>query len=124
MKRRILFAGLIFGVALLAAASGAELFQRAVTQEQAAGNLPEAIKFYQQVAKHYASNRPLAAKALVQAAPRICRSVRVGQYGAAGGLPGPCSARLERDSSQPAHIKTVHGVGCKFAPQGGKRTGG
>jgi Tol biopolymer transport system component len=68
MKLRILLAGLIFGVALLAADSGAELFQKAVTQEQAAGNLPEAIRLYQQVAKDYASNRPLAAKALIQAA--------------------------------------------------------
>ena len=68
MKRRAIVAGLIFGMALLAADSGAELFQRAVTQEQAAGNLPEAIKLYQQVAKDYASNRPLAAKALIQAA--------------------------------------------------------
>jgi hypothetical protein len=34
----------------------------------AAGNLPEAIRLYQQVAKDYAANRPLAAKALVQAA--------------------------------------------------------
>jgi two-component system response regulator VicR len=25
-------------------------------------------------------------------------------------------AKLERDSSQPAHIKTVHGVGYKFVP--------
>jgi WD40 repeat protein len=68
MKLRILLAGLICSIALVAADSGAELFQKAVTQEQAAGNLPEAIKLYQQVAKDYASNRPLAAKALVQAA--------------------------------------------------------
>jgi WD40 repeat protein len=68
MKLRILFAGLICGVALLAADTGAELFQKAVTQEQAAGNLEEAIKLYQQVAKDYASNRALAAKALLQAA--------------------------------------------------------
>ena len=25
-------------------------------------------------------------------------------------------AKLERDSSQPEHIKTVHGVGYKFVP--------
>jgi Tol biopolymer transport system component len=68
MKLRILLAGLICGAALLAADTGAELFQKAVTQEQAAGNLPEAIRLYQQVAKDYASNRPLAAKALIQAA--------------------------------------------------------
>ena len=68
MKLRILIVGMIFGFAAAAADTGAELFQRAVTQEQAAGNLPEAIKLYQQVAKDYASNRPLAAKALIQAA--------------------------------------------------------
>ncbi len=69
MKLRILIAGLVFGLAsALAAESGAELFQKAVTQERAAGNLEEAIKLYQRVAKEFASDRPLAAKALVQAA--------------------------------------------------------
>ena len=68
MKLRILFAGLMFGLAALAADSGAELFQKAVTQERAAGNLEEAIKLYQRVAKEFASDRALAAKALVQAA--------------------------------------------------------
>jgi len=68
MKLRILFVALICGVASLAADAGAELFQKAVTQEQAAGNLQEAIKLYQRVAKEYASNRALAAKALIQAA--------------------------------------------------------
>jgi hypothetical protein len=68
MKLRILIAGLIFGVAALAADSGAELFQKAVTQERAAGNLEEAIKLYQRVAKEFASDRALAAKALVQEA--------------------------------------------------------
>ena len=47
MKLRILIAGLMFGIAALADDSGAELFQKAVTQEQAAGNLEEAIKLYQ-----------------------------------------------------------------------------
>jgi Tol biopolymer transport system component len=68
MKLRILIAGLMFGIAALADDSGAELFQKAVTQEQAAGNLEEAIKLYQRVAKEFASDRPLAAKALVQEA--------------------------------------------------------
>src|ERR1700678_4448585 len=68
MKLRVLIAGIVFAVAALAADSGAELFQKAVTQERAAGNLEEAIKLYQRVAKEYASDRPLAAKALVQAA--------------------------------------------------------
>jgi len=68
MKLRILVAGLVFGIAALAAESGAELFQKAVTEERASGNLEEAIKLYQRVAKEFASDRPLAAKALVQAA--------------------------------------------------------
>ncbi len=69
MKLRILIAGLVFGLAAaLAAESGAELFQKAVTQERAAGNLEEAIKLYQRVAREFASDRPLVAKALVQAA--------------------------------------------------------
>jgi Tetratricopeptide repeat len=68
MKLRVLVAGLVFGVAAFAADTGAELFQKAVTQERAAGNLEEAIKLYQRVAKEFASDRALAAKALVQAA--------------------------------------------------------
>jgi hypothetical protein len=68
MKLRIWIAGLVFGIAALAAESGAELFQKAVTEERASGNLEEAIKLYQRVAKEFASDRPLAAKALVQAA--------------------------------------------------------
>src|SRR5580658_2369881 len=68
MKLRILIVGVVFVVTTLAADSGAELFQKAVTQERAAGNLEEAIKLYQRVAKEFASDRPLAAKALVQAA--------------------------------------------------------
>ena len=44
------------------------MFQKAVTQERAAGNLEEAIKLYQRVAKEFPSDRPLVAKALVQAA--------------------------------------------------------
>ena len=68
MKLRILVAVLMLGTAALAADSGAELFQKAVTQERAAGNLEEAIKLYQRVAKEFPSDRPLAAKALVQAA--------------------------------------------------------
>ena len=64
----ILLAGLTFSLIALAAETGAELFQKGITQERAAGNLEEAIKLYQRVAKEFASDRPLAAKALVQAA--------------------------------------------------------
>jgi len=66
MKLTILIACLMFGTAALAADAGAELFQKAVTEERAAGNLEEAINLYQRVAKEFASDRALAAKALVQ----------------------------------------------------------
>ena len=65
MKLRILVAVLMFGVAALADDSGAELFQKAVTAERAAGNLEQASKLYQRVATEFASDRALAAKALV-----------------------------------------------------------
>jgi Tol biopolymer transport system component len=68
MKLRVLIASLMFGAAAFAADTGAELFQKAVTQERAAGNLEEAIKLYQRVATEFASDRALAAKALVQEA--------------------------------------------------------
>ena len=72
MKLRILIAALIaammFGAAALAADTGAELFQKGLTQERAAGNLEEAIRIYQRVAKDFASDRALAARALVQEA--------------------------------------------------------
>src|SRR5580698_4463013 len=65
MKMRILIAGLLIAASEFAADTGAELFQKAVTQERAAGNLDEAIKLYQRVATEFASDRALAAKALV-----------------------------------------------------------
>ena len=68
MKLRVLIASLMVGAAAFAADTGAELFQKAVTQERAAGNLEEAIKLYQRVATEFASDRALAAKALVQEA--------------------------------------------------------
>jgi len=68
MKLGMVLAGLTFGLVALAAESGAELFQKALTAERAAGNLEEAIKLYQRVAKEFASDRALAAKALVQEA--------------------------------------------------------
>src|SRR5215471_10293020 len=68
MKIRILLAGLMLGLAVIAAETGAELFQKALITERAAGNLEEAIKLYHRVAKEFASDRALAAKALVQEA--------------------------------------------------------
>src|ERR1700684_3665327 len=70
MKLKLLIAGLIAilicGLAALAADSGAE-YQKAVTLERA-GKLDDAIKLYQSVAKEFASDRALAAKALMAAA--------------------------------------------------------
>ena len=68
MRRRILLLCFTLAAAVVAAESGAELFQKALTAEQAAGNLEEAIKLYQRVAKDFAADRALAAKALVQEA--------------------------------------------------------
>src|SRR5580700_9024066 len=65
MKLRILIAGLLIGVAAFAAEAGGDLFQKATTLVRA-GNLEEAIRLYQRVAKEFASSdRALAAKALV-----------------------------------------------------------
>src|ERR1700722_1478303 len=68
MKLTVLVAELMVWAVALGADTGAELFQKAVTQERAAGNLEEAIKLYQRVATEFASDRALAAKALVQEA--------------------------------------------------------
>jgi Tol biopolymer transport system component len=51
----------------MAAESGAEQYQKAVTQERA-GKLDDAIKLYEKVARDFASDHPLAAKALMAAA--------------------------------------------------------
>jgi hypothetical protein len=68
MKPRVLLAGLMCGLVALAAENGPELFQKDVTLEKASGNLEEAIKLYQRVAKEFSSDRSLAAKALMQGA--------------------------------------------------------
>src|SRR6185295_743647 len=48
--------------------SAREIYQRALVQEQAAGNLKEAIGLYQRVAAEAGADRNLAAKALIRAA--------------------------------------------------------
>jgi Protein of unknown function (DUF1592)/Protein of unknown function (DUF1588)/Protein of unknown function (DUF1585) len=48
--------------------SALELYQQALVQEQAAGNLPEAIELYRQAAKGAGNDRNLAARALIRAA--------------------------------------------------------
>ena len=46
--------------------SGHALFEQALAKERVEGNLPEAIRLYERVVKEFASDRALAAKALVQ----------------------------------------------------------
>jgi hypothetical protein len=65
MKLKILIGTLLFGMIAFAIDNGAELFQKAVTTERAAGNLDDAIKMYQRVATEFASDRALTAKALM-----------------------------------------------------------
>jgi len=57
---------LCLAVAPLAAQSGNELFQQALTKERAEGNLQDAISIYQRILRDYSKDRPLAARALVQ----------------------------------------------------------
>src|SRR5215471_20597513 len=78
MKTKTFVVVLLSGLCALAAESGMEMYQRAVTQERA-GKLEDAIKLYEKVAHDFASDRALAAKALVQAARGY---ERLGQDGA------------------------------------------
>src|SRR5436190_6856659 len=52
----------------LSAQSGYDLFQKALAAERADGNLKNAIALYQQVVKDFASDRSLAANALIRMA--------------------------------------------------------
>jgi len=67
MKLRIVVVALMSGLLAAAAESGMEMYLRAVSREHA-GKLDEAIRLYEKVAHDFASDRALAAKALVQAA--------------------------------------------------------
>jgi hypothetical protein len=70
MKLRILF-GALFTLALSLALLGQnaqQVYQRALAQEQATGNLPEAIRLYSQAVKSSGKDRALAARALVRIA--------------------------------------------------------
>ena len=64
--------GVMMSICLTAGAASAqtalELYQRALVQEQAAGNLPQAIELYRQAARQAGSDRGLAARALIRAA--------------------------------------------------------
>ena len=48
--------------------SGHAVFEQALAKERVDGNLPEAIRLYERVVTEFASDRALAAKALIQAA--------------------------------------------------------
>jgi len=50
------------------AQSGYDLFQKALAAERADGNLRQAIQMYERVVKQFASDRPLAARALIRIA--------------------------------------------------------
>jgi len=70
MKRRALFACLAILAlsAVLTAQQAQELYQRALAQEHAAGNLDEAITLYTQAARAAGADRALAARSLIRAA--------------------------------------------------------
>jgi len=59
---------LVLMTAAPSAQSGYDLFQKALTAERANGNLQQAIDLYQRVAREFASDRALAARALVRMA--------------------------------------------------------
>src|SRR5262245_57983531 len=69
MTRVALGVVLILGLSLaLLGQNAQELYQRGLVQEQAAGNLKQAIELYLQAAKEAGNDRKLAAKALIRAA--------------------------------------------------------
>ena len=79
---------LLMGVFLTAGTAASspnplEIYQRALVQEQAAGDLPEAMELYEQAAKEAGTDRGLAARALIRAAG--CAE-KLGQPAAATGL--------------------------------------
>src|SRR5215831_8725794 len=71
MTRRAIL-GLLMTFCLTAGVASAqtalELYQRALVQEQAAGNLSQAIELYRQAARQAGNDRGLAARALIRAA--------------------------------------------------------
>ncbi len=70
MRKATILVATIVLAALSAADTGAQsgydLFQQALVKERAEGNLDEAIKLYQRIVREYASDRTLAAKALIE----------------------------------------------------------
>ena len=78
----------LFSVALLSQTpSGHALFEQALAKERVEGNLPEAIRLYERVVTEFASDRALAAQALVQV--------------------GLCYEKLGRTEAVPAYERLV-----------------
>lgn len=90
MKRRLsmfVAAALLVAPLQLGAQSGNDLFQKALSKERAEGQLDAAIQLYEQVVREFATDRPLAAKALLQI--------------------GRCHERLGKDGAQKAYDRLV-----------------
>jgi Tol biopolymer transport system component len=66
MKKTFLIAVLAVSVISVGAQNGNDLFQKALILERTEGNLQEAIKLYEQIVQNFASDRKLAAQALLQ----------------------------------------------------------
>jgi Tol biopolymer transport system component len=80
----------------LSAQSGTDLFQKALSKERAEGQLTEAIQIYAQIVKDFASDRPLAAKSLLQM--------------------GRCYERLGRSEAQQAYERLLREYSDQRAP--------
>ena len=57
---------LLYAVALAAQQNGNDLFQQGLAKERVAGDCDGAIQIYEHVVRDFASDKPLAAKALIQ----------------------------------------------------------
>jgi hypothetical protein len=69
MRRAVLmFVSICLTAGAACGQTALELYQRALVQEQAAGNLPQAIELYRQAAREAGNDRGLAARALIRAA--------------------------------------------------------
>jgi Tol biopolymer transport system component len=87
----LLATALVLWAADLAAQSGHHLFQKALAKERAEGQLDAAIQLYEQVVREFGTDRPLAAKALLQI--------------------GRCYERLGKDGAQKAYDRLVRDYG-------------
>ena len=87
---------LLFAPLQLVAQSGNDLFQKALSKERVDGQLTEAIQLYARIVKDFASDRPLAAKALLQI--------------------GRCYERLGRSEAVQAYERVVRDYSDQRAP--------